>query len=921
MFVGGLRLHRVAVIDYDFCQPTKCGQPCISFCPPVRNKIEAIKLGEKGFPVINEVLCIGCGICLDPNTPVVTEAGLKPIREVKVGDKVLTHKGRFRTVLSKSVRLYTGPLYRIEVHGIPDPILLTEDHPLLVASKNQEADDFTFAWKTPPELKEGDYLCAPIVTNEGCLGQQEQLTITTSGVLAQSLSFELTFKLGIIFGYYLARGSVEREKVVFRFEREGMVKKAEELLEKCFGVKVIQKGPRSFFVNSEPLANLFRNILGGSEDSKRIPMSFLSASLDFLKGFILGFIEAGDNRTSPYISMNNAYILKLMGARLSLPLSIKKVANAYAISLSDRGNVSSGGYQLNIINSVKVEFVKDYLVINLEVEDDETYNAVGLIVHNCVKKCPFEAITIVNLSEELGRDMVHQYGVNSFRLYRLPYLEKEKVIGIIGKNGIGKTTALQILAGRIVPNLGKLCEEKSLHDVARMFRGSLIQDYLTKLASGDVKISYKPQYIDTIPKVVKGKVGAILLKIGPEERVNKLIDMLELRNLLDRDVSVLSGGELQRLAIAACLARDANAFILDEPTSFLDIKQRFRIASVIRERAREGMALVSDHDLAVLDYISDKVFVFYGEPGVYGIVAGPYGVREGINIFIEGYIPDENVRFRSERILFQLRPPTEAYEEGYLRLYWPSMTKTYDVFRLEVEEGYAYPGEVIGIVGPNGIGKTTFIKILAGIEKADAEFQLPYRTISYKPQYPEIKDEKVEVVLKEAAGSKFNTDLYQSELIRALGLHKILERNVRELSGGELQKVAIAEALSKDAEIYLIDEPSAYLDVEERYTVAKLLKRITRERQAHTFLVEHDLMVLDFASSRLMVFSGEPGISGHASKPMDLRSGFNAFLKDMGVTFRRDQQTFRPRANKPDSRLDKQQKAIGEYYYPVPTSE
>ncbi|MEM1708843.1 MAG: ribosome biogenesis/translation initiation ATPase RLI, partial [Nitrososphaerota archaeon] len=621
-------------------------------------------------------------------------------------------------------------------------------------------------------------------------------------------------------------------------------------------------------------------------------------------------------------STNDAYILKLMGARVGLPLSINKVANEYVISIGDgRESISSQGYQLHPIDSVSVECVKDYLVMNLEVKDDETYNVAGLVVHNCVKKCPFKAITIVNLSEELGKDLTHQYGVNSFRLYRLPYLEQGKVVGIIGKNGIGKTTALQILAGRIVPNLGKLDGEASLHEVAKVFRGSLIQDYLTKLANGNVKISYKPQYIDMIPKVVKGKVGTILSKMGPEERVNKLVDILELRNLLDRDVSVLSGGELQRLAIAACLAKNANTFILDEPTSFLDIKQRFRAASAIRDASHEGMVLVSDHDLAVLDYTSDKIFVFYGEPGVYGIVAGPYGVREGINIFIEGYIPDENVRFRSERISFQLKPPTETYEEGYLTLCWPSMTKTYDVFKLEVEEGCIYPGEVIGIVGPNGIGKTTFIKILAGIEKADREFQLPYRTISYKPQYPEVKDENVEAVLREAARSKFDTDLYQSELIRPLGLHKLLEREVKELSGGELQKVAIAEALSKDAEIYLIDEPSAYLDVEERYTIAKLLKRITRERKAYTFLVEHDLMVLDFASSRLMVFSGEPGINGRASKPMDLRSGFNAFLKEMGVTFRRDHQTFRPRANKPDSRLDRQQKAMGEYYYPVPTSE
>ncbi|MEM1666486.1 MAG: ribosome biogenesis/translation initiation ATPase RLI [Nitrososphaerota archaeon] len=912
-------MPRVAVIDYDFCQPTKCGQPCISFCPPVRNKIEAIKLGDKGFPVINEILCIGCGICLDPNAPVITDAGLKPIKEIRAGNMVLTHKGRFKTVISKSVRLYTGPLYKVRVRGIPDVVTLTEEHPLLVASKGREENDFTFTWKTPPELKEGDYLCVPIIM--GDCGLEEPI-VTASDGSAQLLSLQLTFELGMVFGYYLARGTLEHGKIVFRFDEEGLTKKAEGFLEKCFGVKTIREGSNSFAVSSESLANLLHSLLGDSEDSKRVPASLLSAPLDFLRGFISGFMEAKGCREIPCNSTNDAYILKLMGARVGLPLSINKVANEYVISIGDgRESISSQGYQLHPIDSVSVECVKDYLVMNLEVKDDETYNVAGLVVHNCVKKCPFKAITIVNLSEELGKDLTHQYGVNSFRLYRLPYLEQGKVVGIIGKNGIGKTTALQILAGRIVPNLGKLDGEASLHEVAKVFRGSLIQDYLTKLANGNVKISYKPQYIDMIPKVVKGKVGTILSKMGPEERVNKLVDILELRNLLDRDVSVLSGGELQRLAIAACLAKNANTFILDEPTSFLDIKQRFRAASAIRDASHEGMVLVSDHDLAVLDYTSDKIFVFYGEPGVYGIVAGPYGVREGINIFIEGYIPDENVRFRSERISFQLKPPTETYEEGYLTLCWPSMTKTYDVFKLEVEEGCIYPGEVIGIVGPNGIGKTTFIKILAGIEKADREFQLPYRTISYKPQYPEVKDENVEAVLREAARSKFDTDLYQSELIRPLGLHKLLEREVKELSGGELQKVAIAEALSKDAEIYLIDEPSAYLDVEERYTIAKLLKRITRERKAYTFLVEHDLMVLDFASSRLMVFSGEPGINGRASKPMDLRSGFNAFLKEMGVTFRRDHQTFRPRANKPDSRLDRQQKAMGEYYYPVPTSE
>lgn len=535
----------------------------------------------------------------------------------------------------------------------------------------------------------------------------------------------------------------------------------------------------------------------------------------------------------------------------------------------------------------------------------------------CAAKCPFKAITIVNLPQELEKDLVHQYGVNAFRLYRLPYIEANTVTGVIGKNGIGKTTAIQILAGQLKPNLGKLEEEPRLEDVARFFRGSLLQEYLTSLAEGRLKISYKPQYIDKIPRVVKGKVGEILSRIASPERFKKIIELFELSHLLDRDVDVLSGGELQRLALAACLARDANTFLIDEPSSFLDIRQRFRAASAIRSLLGENIrVMVCDHDLAVLDYLSDRIFVFYGRPGVYGVVSGPFGVREGINIFLQGYIPSENLRFRTERITFQVRPPSSVEEqETGAPLEWPQMTKSYEGFKLEVEAGKAWQGDVIGIVGPNGIGKTTFIRLLAGAEKSDEGYELYFKSMSYKPQYPEPRDALVEQVLREAAGKKFDSDIYRGELIEPLGLDRLMDRNLMELSGGELQKVAVAEALSRDAELYLLDEPSAYLDVEERYMMTKVIKRVTQDRRAYTFLVDHDLMVLDFASTRLMVFSGKPGRHGVAHPPTDLRSGFNMFLKDMGVTFRRDPDTGRPRANKPGSQLDKLQKQAGEYYY------
>lgn len=534
----------------------------------------------------------------------------------------------------------------------------------------------------------------------------------------------------------------------------------------------------------------------------------------------------------------------------------------------------------------------------------------------CVSKCPFKVISIVNLPMELKSDLIHQYGVNAFRLYRLPFAEKGKVTGVVGRNGIGKSTALSLLAGQFRPNLGRIGEEVSWEEAAKYFRGSLIQEYFTQLARSVMKISFKPQQVDAIPKVISGTVRQLLYRLGPNERVDDIVEKLELRHLLDRDVKALSGGELQRLAIAAALIKDSEVLIFDEPSSFLDVRQRTRVASIIRESAEGNKrVIVCDHDLAVLDYVSDTVFIFYGEPSVYGVVSGPYGVREGINTYLEGYLPLENIRFREYKIVFQTHTPKASEEADNVGLYWPALKKSYDGFRLTVESGGIKPGHVLGILGPNGIGKTTFIKLLAGLEKDDDGNRLEYKAVSLKPQHPQRIDANVEEVLRKAAGQFFDSELYQSELIRPLRLDKLYQRNLNELSGGELQKVSIAEALSRPAEIYLLDEPSAFLDVEERYVVARLLKRIARERGAYIFLVDHDLSVIDFSASMLMVFRGKPGVEGYASQPLDLRNGFNLFLSELGITFRRDQSSNRPRINKPGSRLDRWQKTIGEYYY------
>jgi ATP-binding cassette subfamily E protein 1 len=142
-----------------------------------------------------------------------------------------------------------------------------------------------------------------------------------------------------------------------------------------------------------------------------------------------------------------------------------------------------------------------------------------------------------------------------------------------------------------------------------------------------------------------------------------------------------------------------------------------------------------------------------------------------------------------------------------------------------------------------------------------------------------------------------------------------MEQNLSDLSGGERQRVAIAACLSDSADLYLLDEPSAHLDVEQRVQATSAIRRYAEQQDATVLVIDHDIYMMDLLADRLMVFDGEPAVHGRAGRPQPMRDGMNEFLANLEVTFRRDERTSRPRINKPESQLDRQQKSEGEYYY------
>ncbi|XP_010159708.1 PREDICTED: ATP-binding cassette sub-family E member 1 isoform X2 [Eurypyga helias] len=409
----------------------------------------------------------------------------------------------------------------------------------------------------------------------------------------------------------------------------------------------------------------------------------------------------------------------------------------------------------------------------------------------CIKKCPFGALSIVNLPSNLEKETTHRYCANAFKLHRLPIPRPGEVLGLVGTNGIGKSTALKILAGKQKPNLGKYDDPPDWQEILTYFRGSELQNYFTKILEDDLKAIIKPQYVDQIPKAAKGTVGSILDRKDETKTQTVVCQQLDLTHLKERNVEDLSGGELQRFACAVVCIQKADIFMFDEPSSYLDVKQRLKAAITIR-------SLIN---------------------------------------------PDR---------------------------------------RLTPDEG----GEV------------------------------PVLNVSYKPQKISPKSTgSVRQLLHEKIRDAYTHPQFVTDVMKPLQIENIIDQEVQTLSGGELQRVALALCLGKPADVYLIDEPSAYLDSEQRLMAARVIKRFILHAKKTAFVVEHDFIMATYLADRVIVFDGIPSKNTLANSPQTLLAGMNKFLSQLEITFRRDPNNYRPRINKLNSIKDVEQKKSGNYFF------
>ena len=560
----------------------------------------------------------------------------------------------------------------------------------------------------------------------------------------------------------------------------------------------------------------------------------------------------------------------------------------------------------------------DCIILNKEIKkaqiDEDICNGCGI----CVKVCPFDAITIINLASELATDKVHQYGINSFRLYKLPTPRKGEVVGLLGRNGMGKSTVVNILSGKLKLNLGNYNEPPDWDDILKYYSGTELKSHFEKIKDNQIKASIKPQQVYNVAKAFDGTTKELLEKYDERGVSRDLVKELGLQNSLENNLKELSGGELQRLAVAVATSKEADFYFFDEPSSYNDVFQRTNVARVIHSLTKIGKSvMVVEHDLTLLDYLSDYVDVLYGEPAAYGIVSNILSTKVGINTFLDGYLANENVRFRDKKFTFDASSSTtEQFQQGEEIISYPLLEKKFPSFSVSIEPGKVRKGEVLGIMGANALGKTTMMKMIAGVEKPDSGEIDKKVKIAYKPQYL-TSDVDVEVisVLDKANEIPIMGSIEEEQIVEPLKIKKLYNKSVKNLSGGELQKVAVVSCLLQKADVYALDEPSAFMDVEDRIAIAKFIQKFVRSYGKSAIIIDHDLLLMDLISDSMVIFEGTSGVEGHATSPLSKTKAMNQFLKSLEITFRRDEKTLRPRVNKDASRLDKQQKDSGNYYY------
>ncbi|KAJ3425958.1 atp-binding cassette sub-family e member [Anaeramoeba flamelloides] len=644
----------------------------------------------------------------------------------------------------------------------------------------------------------------------------------------------------------------------------------------------------------------------------------------------------------------------------------------------------------------------------------------------CVKRCKPKALSFLNV-ESIFTKKIFEYATDNYWLSSIPFPQPGKILGIMGGDFLGKSTILKLLSGKLIPTKDQKNWEKYL--ISNRKTG--IVEYLNKIYNDEMKIRFKVQRLENYIRNFKGKIHKQFEKSGVINMKEEILTKLSITNLGSRDFTQTSANELQRIAIGLTVINECNIYIIDQPTDFLDIEARYRIAKIIRSLSKgDNYIIVVDHDLSFLDYVSDICSFVYGVPSKHGYSSQVQPVREGINDYLQGYDNHLQYQFRSTALKFldpnlnkncekineienekvkvkvkenetenenenknkkenqkekvnenenekekenenenekvnekenvkenkkekekekererekdkeeetkignQTEKENENQKEKHKKtnkfnennsnnskifdISYQNMQKRYQNYQLTVKEGIITKKDrIIVLLGKNGSGKTTFMKMLAGVISPEEEVEISKFKCSYKSQkvIPRYKG-TVKELFEQKISNSFQDQDFNDLVIKPLQISKFYTFKVRELGGKEITLVALCLALGKTVDLYILDEPFQYLDSEQQIKCANVIRNFMTKYEKRCLISLHNLMITHFLANSIIVFEQiEPQLF-IANSIESVYNGLNRFLNLLQITACIDKNTHRLRLNKNTSQKDVQQKKNNVYFF------
>lgn len=423
-----------------------------------------------------------------------------------------------------------------------------------------------------------------------------------------------------------------------------------------------------------------------------------------------------------------------------------------------------------------------------------------------------------------------------------------QVVLLCGTSGCGKTTFTRLING-LIPNY----YEGNLQGTIFINGKNISKEPLYETAAivGSVFQNPKSQFfaVDTTSELAFGCENLGLSKEDIMKRMKVVVSNLKLQPLMNRSIFALSGGEKQKIACGSSAMIEPDIFVLDEPSSNLDIPSIRELSKVIALWKEQGKTvIIAEHRLSYLVHIVDRVLYMDEGEIKYDFSADEFCSMPADKIQAMGLRSLHTVHFT---------PAKDGCEKTGEKLKFTHFNFYYDkVSALNIDEISFPRNAIIGIVGSNGAGKSTFARCICGLEKNTGILAFDNQTFRYKERLNECY-----MVMQNPSHQLFTEDVFDEvllsmdkeddgniaaaeEILSSLNLAFFKERHPMSLSGGQQQRVAIASAVASKRKLLIFDEPTSGLDYRNMVEVAKILKNL-RDMGKTILLITHDPELID----------------------------------------------------------------------------